>query len=318
MLDIAHSHAEDAGADLGGRHLLLVRDAQEVLRSLGVGGYGHDGLVVVLYGDVDALSSSHGGGDIGEEALDGGLDLVYIDVPDDDQRLLVGAVPLLVVVAQHLVGEVTDDVHLTDRHALAVLVAREGELEEALLIARVPAITAAPLLLDDAALGVDLLVLEAEAIAPVVEDEDAAIHDALAWDGDVHQRVDGLVEAGVGVDVAPEAGADAFEEVVDALAGEVLRPVEGNVLEEVRQSALAILLLHRADALDDVELRARLGLGIMADEVAQAVGELAHAHGRIKGQGRDALGGLRSEGSDPAEGGDSEGDHREEGQNALL
>jgi len=35
-----------------------------------------------------------------------------------------------------------------------------------------------------------------------VEDEDAAIHDALAWDGDVHQRVDGLVEAGVGVAVA--------------------------------------------------------------------------------------------------------------------
>ena len=66
-----------------------------------------------------------------------------------------------------------------------------------------------------------------------MEYEDTAVDDALAWDGDLHQRVDRLVEARVSIDVATEAGTDALEEVDDSLAWEVLCAVEGDMLEEV-------------------------------------------------------------------------------------
>ena len=77
-----------------------------------------------------------------------------------------------------------------------------------------------------------------------MEYEDTAVDDALAWDGDLHQRVDRLVEARVSIDVATKAGTDTLEEVDDALAREVLRAVEGDVLEEVSQTLLRVFFLH--------------------------------------------------------------------------
>ena len=77
-----------------------------------------------------------------------------------------------------------------------------------------------------------------------MEYEDTAVDDALAWDGDLHQRVDRLVKARVSIDVATEAGTDALEEVDDALAREVLRAVEGDMLEEVSQTLLRVFFLH--------------------------------------------------------------------------
>ena len=72
--------------------------------------------------------------------------------------------------------------------------------------------------------------------------------------------------------------------MVDPLAREVLRTVEGNVLQEVSQPLLAILLLHRADTLHDVELGTLLRLRIMADEVGQSIRKLADTHGRVNRQ----------------------------------
>lgn len=177
-----------------------------------------------------------------------------------------------------------DDVHLPDGETLAVLIVGEGKVEELLHVAHVPVIAAAPFFFDDATLSIDFLVLEADEAAPVVEDEDTAVDDTAAWYGDLHQGIYRAVKARVGVDVATEACADTLEEVNDSLAREVLGAVEGNMLEEVRQTLLGVFFLHRADLLGNVKFCSALGLFIMSDEVGESVGELTDAYGGVYGK----------------------------------
>ena len=299
LRDVAEAlvdHRRDDGVDVvlerphnGGTYVTrgdvtLVGDDEGVLCSFLVGDDTDDGLVVVLYGDVDTLSSVHWRGDICEDLLELRLYIVDVYVTDDDDRLEVGAVPLLVVVTQHLIGEVADDVHLPDGEALAVLVAREGHTEELLRVSHISVVAAAPFFFDDSTLSVDFLVFEADEATPVVEDEDTAVDDAATWYGDLHQRIDRAVKAGISVDVTTEARPDTFEEVDNPLAREVLGAVEGNVLEEVCEPLLGVFFLHRAYLLGDVKFCAALGLFIMSDEVGESVGELANAYGGVYGK----------------------------------
>ena len=85
------------------------------------------------------------------------------------------------------------------------------------------------------------------------------------------EHVDGLVEAGVGVDVGAEAHAERLDERHELLLGKVLGAVEGHVLDEVREPALVVVFENRAGVDDEPELGALLRLLVGADVVVQAV-----------------------------------------------
>jgi len=97
--------------------------------------------------------------------------------------------------------------------------------------------------------------------------------------------VDGLVDGGIGVEVGTELDANGLAPGYDAqlavLAGEVLRAVEGHVLQEVGQTALPGLLEYGTYALGDVEVGKALLLGIVAQVVGQAVVEVPDTVGRV-------------------------------------
>ena len=56
------------------------------------------------------------------------------------------------------------------------------------------------------------------------------------------------------------------------------------MLQEVGETILAVLLLHGSHALCDVEVGTILGIVVVADEIGQAVIQLADAHGLVDGQ----------------------------------
>ncbi len=111
-----------------------------------------------------------------------------------------------------------------DREALGVARALEQDRELLVLHPGARAAPPAPLLDHDAALLVDLLALEGDAAGPVLQDLEPSLEDLRVVGRDL-QHVDGLVEAGVGVEVGPEAHADAFEVVDQLVAGEALVPL---------------------------------------------------------------------------------------------
>ena len=71
-----------------------------------------DGLVVVRHGiGLDLGGIGAGSGDVLEHLADLGLGVIHVHITHDDQSLVVGTVPLVIVIAQHLVGEVVHYVH---------------------------------------------------------------------------------------------------------------------------------------------------------------------------------------------------------------
>ena len=163
----------------------------------------NNGLIVVGNG----ISFNHGsvgagGGNVLEELLDFGLNVVHVNVAHNDQRLVIGAVPLVIVVAQHLIGEIVHDVHRTDDITLGILRATEKVLQLAVAHALAGIASQAPLLMDDTALLVDFLVGEQQAVAPVLEDEHARVYRSLACGGYVVNDIDGLGKISIGIVVA--------------------------------------------------------------------------------------------------------------------
>jgi hypothetical protein len=128
------------------------------------------------------------------------------------------------------------------------------------------------------ALLVDFLRVESESVGPVVEYEQAGVYVALQY-RHIVDIVDCFVGGGIGIEVLAEFHADAFAVVHDAVALEVFRAVEAHVLEEVRQSALRVVFLYRADFLRYVEIGALPGKVVVAYVVGQPVGKFPVSYG---------------------------------------
>ena len=268
-------------------------------------GFEHDrdgsrGLLLVLVDDVDGLRivghgvglilrgvGGHGHGT--ENLLHLGFDLCGVDVAHDHHALQVGTIPLLIIGTEKFGFEVVDDRHQTDGKTMAVLATGIEFGQTALENAHRGAGTHAPLLVNDTALFVDFLLLEEQTARPVGKNVKAGV-DVVAGDGHVVNVVDGFVGRGVGIEVLAELHTDAFA-VLDELSiiGEVLRAVEGHVLEKVGETALIIVLLYRTHLLGDVEIDLAFGFGVVSNVVGQSVGEFALTYGGVGGEFGDLL-----------------------------
>ena len=81
---------------------------------------GDDDIVIVadrFIGDLRRIGVEHA---VLEQLFDLCLDVIHIHVTYDNQRLVVGPVPLVVVVAQFFILKVIDYAHQSDGHTSAV------------------------------------------------------------------------------------------------------------------------------------------------------------------------------------------------------
>ena len=276
--EVGHFAADFAGQELLGELEGHQTDGDGLLFVLADG---VDGAFVVADTLVYAGSGVGGHLDGAEDFLDLRLDVGGVDVTDDDDGLVVGAVPRLIVVAENLGVEVVDNGHQTDGQACAVLAVGINDGQQLLHQLLLAGVGATPFLVDDTALLVDFVGGEEQAVGPVVEDEQARVNYARALHGDVGDVVDGLVDRGVGIEVLAKLYTDGLEPVDERVAGEVLGAVEAHVLEEVGQTALVFVLEDRAYLLGDEEVGLTFGVLVVTDVVGQSVGELAHDYGAV-------------------------------------
>ena len=282
VLHIAVGQILHAALHVLGEGIVLVHELHYAVLLLLVFVDHDDGLVVVGHGLLGHLGSVFGRcGNRAEELLDLVDGVGHVDVAHHDDGLVVGTIPLVVVVAQLLVLEAVDHAHQAYGHALAILGAGIERLEVALKHALARGEAHAPLLVYHAALLVDFLVLEQQAIAPVLEDEQARVEGTLAAAGHVADVVHRLVDAGVGVQVTAKFHTQRAGVVDHAVALEVLGAVEAHVLQEVGQAALALLFLQRAHTLSNVEVYMVLRVVVVAHVVGESVGKLACVHGCV-------------------------------------
>ena len=198
--------------------------------------YGHNHAFIVGHGVIGALGWVLGHGNGREQLLNLGLDGVYVDVAHHHNGLQVGAIPLVVIVFEVLIGKVVNDVHRAYGHAVFVFRAlKNGGLQlfvHALRGHFRPA--RAPFFVYHAAFFVYLLILQQQVVAPIVEDEQHRVDHGRAFQRHLRDVVHRFVDAGVGIEVGSELHADGFAPRNDARRGaivaEMLGSVEGHVL----------------------------------------------------------------------------------------
>ena len=287
---IVHDQVVQVALHLVRIGLVLLEDIGHRVRLFLVLHDGDDRLGVVLHGNIVALRRVHRLRDGPEDVLDLRLDRVDVDVADDHDTLLVRTVPLLIVVAERLVREVVHDLHQADGHTDRVLVVRVDDRQELLVHTHLGVLAAAPLLVDHAALLVDVFPREEQAVGPVVEDPEAGVDRTRNGHGDVVDVIDGLVDRSIGVQVRAELHTDGLEVLDHAVAGEMLGPVEAHVLQEMGEAALVLVFKDGTDLLGDVEMRLVLRLLVVADVIGQSVLQMADADIRIDRNRRHLLG----------------------------
>ena len=272
--------------------LVLPEDLKGGVGGLLVGGDGHEGLHVV--GDLVAQAGQFL---LAEElvaaehvfhlllhgfvAFLAGI-LEAVKVADDDDGLQVGTVPVVEEVDDALALEVHDDLFLADGQAVGI--ARTFEHDGPGLLAETVAVAdaTAPLLVDDAALALNLLLVEEDVAGPAVEDLDTHLHHLGVVGGHV-DIVDGLVERSVGVDVAAELHTVLLQFLDHGVVGVAFDAVEGHVLTEVGQTLLVVALHDGTGVTDQTELNHVLRFLVVADVVGEAVVQLTIADLLVQG-----------------------------------
>ena len=224
-----------------------------------------------------------------EQVLDLLFYLVDIHVANNDEALIVRTVPLLIVRLQERTLEVVDDLHQSDRHAVAVFRAWVELWEVALQHTHLGRSAQAPLLVDHATLLLYLLLLQQQTVGPVIEDEQTRVDNTLARRGYITNIIYRLVDAGIGVQVTTELDTHTLTPAQQIVALEVLRTVEGHVLQEVGQSSLVVVLLDGAHTLGNVKLSPLLGPIVVTDVISQSVVEFADTYIGIDGNCRHFL-----------------------------
>ena len=200
-----------------------------------------------------------------------------IEVADDDDRHVVGTIPLIVEAADRGGGRALDQRRVADRLTERIArVAVEHRVHVILVALRCRVEqTHAPLAHHDAALRLHFVRVDRDAAAhPIAQHREPAIEN-LSIVGGQREHVDGFVLARERVQVRAEAHPARLDEVDEITVRKVRRPVERHVLEEVREPALIFILEQAARVHREPKLDAMRGHCVGAQIVAKPVGERA-------------------------------------------
>ena len=224
-----------------------------------------------------------------ENTLHLGFHLVHIDVTHNHYALQVRTIPLLVVSAEEIGFKVVDDFHQTNRHAMTIFAAGIEFGQTAFENAHHSTRAHAPFFVNHATFLLNLFLFEQQTARPVSQDEQARI-DVASFHRNIVDVVDCLVSRGVSVEVFSKLHTNAFA-VFDELSvfGKVLRTIEGHMFEEVRQTALVVVFLHRTHLLCNVEVHLSFRFLVVADVVGQSVGKFSHTHLFVHGERRECI-----------------------------
>ena len=82
----------------------------------------------------------------------------------------------------------------------------------------------------------------------------------------------------IGIEISTILHADALQVILEGITFEVIGTVEGEVLEEVSQTALVIILIDRTHFLCDVETGYMLRITVVTNVVSQSIIKTTYLH----------------------------------------
>ena len=167
-----------------------------------------------------------------------------LNVADHRHRHQIGTVPVFVKALDGLVGETLDAFFGADRQALGVQRAAEYLGQQDLVHAVLHSLAQAQLFEHDGALKVDVGVVKADALGPILQHQ-KTFFDVVGVLGGNGQDVDRLVEAGVGIEVGTELQANGLQVGHQLVFLEISGAIKSHVLHHVGQAQLVLVFQNR-------------------------------------------------------------------------
>ena len=218
-----------------------------------------------------------------EMPLDRCRDRLGADVAGDHDHGPLGRVPVAIEGPELLARRGADHALEADRLALRIERAGQQEVEHRLGRATGRRVAEALLAQDDAALGLDLVGGQRQPASDLAQDADALVDQCCVVARQV-QLVHGLVEAGPRIGVRTKGQARALQERHELTRRQVLRALEGHVLEEMGEAALRLGFHERAGLDQEAQADTVRRSALRQDGVAHAVGQPAPGNGGIMGE----------------------------------
>ena len=125
---------------------------------------------------------------------------------------------------------------------------------------------------------VDSLLGKRDTIAPILEDEHTRIYGCSTSSWYVGKIVNGLVDTCVSIQILTILHTNALKIVLKAIALEMLRTIESQVLQEVSQTTLVVVLINRTNLLCNVETCYMLREIVVTNVVGKAVVKVTDSH----------------------------------------
>ena len=200
------------------------------------------------------------------------LDTGGIDVAHHGHRHQFRTVPLLVILAYGLRCGMADDGGVADGDALRIERAIEQLHDQRHLMVGLGTAALQALGEDNATLLLHLVGTDQQTVGPVGQNGERSV-DQQRVGGRQLQLVDGFSERCMGIKVFAELGTARLQEADDAVAGEMARAVEGQVLQEMCQPLLVVTLVDAAgldkQAVDSLALGRLVGVDIIGKPIVE-------------------------------------------------
>ena len=225
------------------------------------------GLFVVRNGICHPRFGIHALRNAGKEAFHSGLHGIGVDVAEDNDRLQVGTVKIVIIGAHFVGSEVVQDFRSTDNVVGGVLaVVVEISVELALHpLRKVHSLTA--FFEDDFALDFHFVGAQLQEARPIVQDKQAGIYQPAVRRGNAVDVIHGFIRTRIGIQIL---NAPAFQESGYAFR-EMLRSMESHVLQHVGQSVLMFLFHQGTHVLHQIEVGFPCGCTRGTDVISQSV-----------------------------------------------
>ena len=216
--------------------------------------------------------------DAAEELLDLCLYVINIYITYYDDSLVVRTIPFAIVSTESFWIATINDTHQTDWHTITILAARikcrKRTLHDTLLTYH----THTVLIVYNVTLIVDSLLGKRDTIAPILEDEHTRIYGCSTSSWYVGKIINGLVDTCVSIQILTILHTNALKIVLKAIALEMLRTIESQVLQEVSQTTLVVVLINRTNLLCNVETCYMLREIVVTNVVGKAVVKVTDSH----------------------------------------
>ena len=244
-------------------------------------------LIIITYRIVLTLSRILRHRNLREKLLNLLLNLIHVYITYHYDSLQVRTIPFMIVIAQVLIGEIVDDVHRADRHAVFILRTlidlRHSQLHQSLH--STSGTTGAPLLMDNTTFLVYLCIFQQQVMTPVVQNEQTRVENAFTFQRNSRNIIYRLLYAGISIQVSTKLHTNGLAPGNDtqllSLAREVLGTIKRHVFQEVRQATLTGFFLYRTHLLGDIEVCQSCLFGIMTQIICQAVLQLSCSNGGV-------------------------------------